>query len=156
MLEVAVPGYRNLDLSHLVLDYNGTIACDGRLIEGVEARLAVLSKNMEVHVLTADTFGTVKAQLAQTDCRLSVIPQGDQAGAKCDYVRKLGAERCVCVGNGRNDSLMLKEAAVGIAVMQAEGAAVAAVVAADVVVTSILDALDLLSNPLRLTATLRS
>lgn len=156
MLQIAIPGYGDLALSHLVLDYNGTIARDGGLIDGVAVRLAVLARDMEVHVLTADTFGTVEAQLAPTDCRLSVIPKGDQAGAKRDYVRELGTEHCVCIGNGRNDSLMLKEAALGIAVVQTEGAAVQALMAADVVASGILDALDLLSQPLRLTATLRS
>lgn len=156
MLEIAIPGYKNLALAHLVLDYNGTIAQDGDLISGVGERLAALSKDLEVHVLTADTFGTVKEQLAQTECRLSVIPKGDQAQAKRAYVRDLGNEHCACVGNGRNDSLMLKESVLGIAVMQAEGAAAEAVMAADVAVSSILDALDLLLQPLRLTATLRS
>jgi soluble P-type ATPase len=50
---------------------------------------------------------------------------------------------------------MLKEAALGIGVIQAEGAAVEAILAADLVTTSVLDALDLLIHPLRLTATLR-
>lgn len=156
MLEIAIPGYKTLTLAHLVLDYNGTIACDGNLISGVGKSLGALSKDIDVHVVTADTFGSVKEQLAHTNCHLSVIPKGDQAQAKRSYVRELGVEQCVCVGNGRNDSLMLKEAALGIAVMQAEGGAVEAVMAADVVVTSILDALDLLLHPLRLTATLRS
>jgi len=156
MLEIAIPGYKSLALAHLVLDYNGTIAQDGDLISGVGERLAAVSKDIEVHVLTADTFGTVKQQLKHTNCRLSVIPKGDQAEAKRAYVRQLGVEHCACVGNGRNDSLMLKEAALGIAVLQAEGAAAEAVIAADVVVSSILDALDLLLHPLRLTATLRS
>jgi len=60
------------------------------------------------------------------------------------------------MGNGRNDRLMLQEAALGIAVIQTDGAAKEAVLAADVVVTGILDALALLLYPLRLTATLRS
>jgi soluble P-type ATPase len=51
---------------------------------------------------------------------------------------------------------MLKEAILGIAVIQEEGAAVESLVAADIVTRSILDALDLLLRPLRLTATLRS
>ena len=60
------------------------------------------------------------------------------------------------MGNGRNDALMLKEAALGIAVIQEEGGAVETLLAADIVTHSVLVALDLLLNPLRLTATLRS
>ncbi len=73
-----------------------------------------------------------------------------------EYVDKLGADRSVCIGNGRNDVMMLKKAGLGIAVMQDEGAATSAVLSADVVVTDILFALDLISNEMRLTATLRS
>jgi soluble P-type ATPase len=51
---------------------------------------------------------------------------------------------------------MLKEAALGIAVILEEGAAAQTLVSANVVCASIVSALDLLRNPLRLTATLRS
>ena len=64
--------------------------------------------------------------------------------------------RPVCIGNGRNDRLMLKSAALGLAVVLAEGIAGETIPAADVISRSINDALDLLLNPLRLTATLRS
>jgi soluble P-type ATPase len=50
---------------------------------------------------------------------------------------------------------MIEAAALGIAVVQAEGAAVETLLAADVAVASVLDALDLLAAPLRLAATLR-
>ena len=59
------------------------------------------------------------------------------------------------MGNGRNDRLMLKEAALGVAVMLAEGVFTETLTAADVVCRDILDALNLLTNPLRLVATLR-
>ncbi len=35
MLEIDIPGKSTLKLSHLVLDYNGTVACDGHLLPGV-------------------------------------------------------------------------------------------------------------------------
>jgi soluble P-type ATPase len=62
----------------------------------------------------------------------------------------------VCIGNGRNDRLMLAESALGIAVVLGEGAAAVTLAAADVVCTDILAALALLTHPLRLVATLRS
>jgi len=157
MLEIQIPGREQpLRLFHLVLDYNGTIARDGLLISGVRDRLEKLSANLEIHILTADTFGSVREALSRTPCRLSVIPREEQAQAKLRYVEQLGADKSACMGNGRNDRLMLGEAALGIAVMQTEGAAREAILAADVMVFDILDALDLLLHPLRLTATLRS
>ena len=156
MLTVTVPGWKTLQLAHLVLDYNGTIALDGRLIDGVKPRLTALTASLTVHILTADTFGSVREALAGLPCQLAVIPPDQQAEAKLDYVVELGPETCACIGNGRNDRLMLKEAALGIALVQAEGAAAEALLAADVVSGSILEAFDLLCRPLRLTATLRS
>jgi soluble P-type ATPase len=61
----------------------------------------------------------------------------------------------VAIGNGRNDTLMLQQAALGIAVMQTGGAATTALLAGDVVTPGIVDALDLLIHPDRLKATLR-
>lgn len=156
MIEIEVPGYGSLRIAHLVLDYNGTIACDGSLIAGVEQRLKELSEAVDIHVLTADTFGSVERELAQTPCKVSVIPRQNQAEAKAGYLEELGPELSVAIGNGRNDRIMLKNAALGIATVQAEGASLAAVLAADIACPDIISALDLLLNPLRLTATLRS
>lgn len=155
MINMDIPGGEPLALKFLVLDYNGTIACDGRLIAGVRDALSDLSQSVSVHVLTADTFGTVQEELKGIPCETVVIAKENQARAKADYIRQLGAKHCVCVGNGRNDAQMLREAALGIAVIQAEGASVEAILAADVVAQNISDALDLLRHPLRLIATLR-
>jgi soluble P-type ATPase len=139
----------------MVLDYNGTIACDGDLIAGVKENLVTLADKLRIHILTADTFGNVRRGLKGIKCELSILAPEAQDIGKLEYVKRLGAENTVCVGNGRNDQLMLKEAALGIAVILEEGAAAATLSAADVVCTNILSALELLDNPLRLIATLR-
>ena len=156
MLTFDIPGYKVLRLAHLVMDYNGTLAVDGKLVDGVAIRLETLAKDLHIHVITADTFGLVQSQLAALPCQVSVLGKENQAEAKLRYVQELGLEQTVCIGNGRNDRLMLKAAALGLAVVLAEGIAGETIQAADVVSRSINDALDLLLNPLRLTATLRS
>ncbi len=156
MIEISIPGYKKLQLKHLVMDYNGTLACDGHLIDGVKEALEDLADTIEIHVLTADTFGKVQAGLKGVDCKLSILPEDNQDVGKLEYIKRLNSEFTVCIGNGRNDSVMLKEAALGIAVILEEGAALETLIAADVVCTSIVSALELLANPLRLTATLRS
>jgi soluble P-type ATPase len=156
MLEVSIPGHEDLRLQHLVLDYNGTLACDGELLPGVAEALTVLAKDLEIHVLTADTFGKAQARLKGLPCQLLVLPTNRQDVGKLIHVRNLGAAEAVCVGNGRNDRLMLKEAALGIALIQQEGGALETILEADVVCPNILSALQLLTNPLRLVATLRS
>ncbi len=156
MLEIDIPSYRALRLQHLVLDYNGTLACDGALLDGVRDRLQILAGTLHIHILTADTFGKARDQLVGVACDLFILPAEDQARRKLEYVQRLGPEMTVCVGNGRNDRLMLQEAGLGIAVVQTEGAAVPTVLAADVLAPGILAALDLLTHPRRLVATLRS
>jgi soluble P-type ATPase len=156
MIQVDVPGYRSLKLSHLVMDYNGTLAVDGRLEDGVREALVALSTDLEIHVITADTFGLAAEQLQESPVQLTVLPPGNQDVAKRDFVNQLGCAGTVAVGNGRNDRLMLKAAELGIAVVLREGAAVETLTAADVVCSGIVPALELLLHPLRLTATLRS
>ena len=157
MLEVAIPGRDALRLRHLVLDVNGTLAVDGHLQAGVAERLAELQQHLTLHLLTADTHGgqdRIDQALGVTAVRLRHdLPGGVQ---KADHVRSLGPASVVAVGNGANDALMLRAAALGIAVVEREGAAMAALQAADVVVTSAIDALDLLLFPRRLVATLRA
>jgi soluble P-type ATPase len=156
MIEIDVPGYKTLQLSHLVLDHNGTLAVDGALLPGVGDCLRDLAADLRVHVLTADTFGRAQEELDGLPLSLTVMPEKNQDTGKLAFVRELGAWRCVCIGNGRNDRMMLSAAALGIAVILGEGAAFETIAAADVVAVDIVSALSLLRHPLRLTATLRS
>jgi soluble P-type ATPase len=153
---ISIPDYGELDLKHLVMDYNGTLAVDGILIDGVSEALTNLSAFISLHVLTADTFGKAKAGLNGIDCTLSILADQDQQAGKLAYVQSLGIENTVSIGNGRNDQRMLKASALGIAVILEEGASAQTLQAADIVCTSIVSALNLLSNPLRVVATLRS
>jgi len=155
-MELAIPGFGTLALEHLVLDYNGTLAVDGRLLPGVKMRLERLAHSIGIHVVTADTFGKARSGLRGVNCRLEILRGAGEDRAKAAYVRRLGPSRVACIGNGRNDRLMLRLAAVGIAVLQAEGASAEALAAADLVVPDATDALDLFLHPRRLLASLRS
>ncbi len=156
MLTIDIPGYACLNLENLVLDYNGTLAQDGILLPGVADALNALAEQLKIHVITADTFGSSSQQLEGLPCQRIVIPTESQDLDKLKYVLALGPETVVAVGNGRNDWLMLKEAALGIAVIQQEGAARMTLDAATVVSTDIVAALSLFLKPQRLVATLRN
>ena len=157
MLNISIPGFDDISLAHLVMDFNGTMACDGTLLDGVLRELILsLSKHMQVHVLTADTFGSAEDQLKGLPILLSVLPKENQNKAKLAYVEKLGLESCVSIGNGKNDALMLEKSKIGVALIQEEGAAVTAINSADVVCKDIHSALNLFVKPGRIIATLRS
>ena len=155
MQTIEIPNFGRLNINYIVCDYNGTLAVGGKLLPGVAIAFNSL-QNIEVHVVTADTFGVASQQLANINCRLTIAPIENQAIWKRDYIRSLGADSVVAIGNGRNDRLMLEESALGIALIQQEGAAVEAIRYADVVCTDITDALAYFTNTKRLVATLRS
>lgn len=155
MLSIDIPGGPQLQLHHLILDYNGTLACDGQLLSDIIEPLHQLANSLMIHVITADTHGSAAAQLAALPCRLEVIGQGDQVQAKQQFVQQLGAEHSVAIGNGYNDQRLLKDAALGIALIQQEGVAMVSLLNADIVCTQCRDALELLLKPSRLIATLR-
>lgn len=110
MIEIDIPDFDRLSLAHLVLDYNGTLAFDGRLLSGVADLLERLAKDLRIHIITADTFGSVKQVFAGTGFTVHVLSPGNEAEGKAEYVRQLGSMSSVCIGNGRNDRLMLGEA----------------------------------------------
>lgn len=152
MVDIPVPGGEDLRLEHLVMDVNGTLSDRGRLIDGVEDRVSRLANDLAVHVLSADTFGTA-AELADG---LGAAFRRVHTGAdKRAYVERLGAARCVAIGNGANDAPMFRAAALSIAVLGPEGAHSTAIAAATLTCRSIAEALDLLLTPAALTATLR-
>lgn len=155
MIELDIPGRGLIRLQHLVSDVNGTLAVDGRLMEGVVSHFTGLADRLELHLLTADTHGRQESVDQQLGLKATLVPSQEGGRAKADYVQQLGAETVVALGQGANDAAMLKAAAIGIAVLSPEGTSAEALAAADVLVPDILSALALLERPLRLVATLR-
>jgi P-type E1-E2 ATPase len=140
------------ELRYVLLDVNGTLSDRGELLTGVGERLGRLSKRLELRLVSGDTFGTLDAIAAQLGLEATRVADGQ---GKLQLVEELGARHCVVVGNGSNDAAALRAAALGIAVHGREGTSTLAVQSADVVCSSIYDALDLLDDERALIATLR-
>ena len=155
MLTISIPGRGEMTLRHLLLDYNGTIAEDGALAEGVAERLEALSRHLVIHVVTADTRGTAAAACTGLPVEVLTYPTDGVGAIKGEVAKRLG-EGVVCVGNGFNDLLMAEACALSVCVIGREGCCGALLGKSDVVVTSIADGLDLLLKPDRLRATLRT
>ena len=155
MIRIEIPGRETLTIEHVVLDYNGTIAVDGLVLEELKPRLQALLKEVTVTVLTADTYGTVRAQCEPLGLRVETFPREGASACKAEIVGKLQGGR-VCFGNGYNDMAMFDLAELSVAIMEGEGVCGALLAHADVVVRSAADALDLLLKPDRLRATLRT
>ena len=155
MIEISIPGRENLTLSHLVLDYNGTIAEDGEIIPSIRPRLEKLSKDLSIYVITADTHGTAAQKCEGLPLQILTFPTTEVGAIKAAQTRKLTGG-VATIGNGFNDIQMSDAADLSICVIGREGCCGALLAHCDIVVTSIEDALDLLLNPGRIRATLRT
>jgi len=154
-LRISIPDRGELELKAAVFDYNGTLADGGRLVEGVQDRLIMLSRTLDIYVITADTFGTVRQTLAGLPVQVVVLDVEPGGPAKEKFVHSLGASVVAAFGNGANDALMLKAAGLGVVVLGDEGAAAETLLNADIAVSTITRGIDLLLDPRRLVATLR-
>ena len=155
MININIPGWGDMEIENIVLDLNGTIATDGIIPSEEKEKINSLSDGVKIYILTADTQGTASEESLEVKVELLKVSEEDSAEVKLRVMESLDPMRTVAIGNGNNDRLILKEAALGIAVLGDEGLSVSAIKNADIVVKNISDALDLFLKPKRLIATLR-
>jgi soluble P-type ATPase len=155
MISIAIRGWGNMQIENIVLDLNGTIATDGNILSGVREKINCLSDKTTIYILTADTHGTASEEASDMGVELLKVSEKDSTEVKLRVLESLDPTKTVAIGNGNNDHLILKEAALGIAVLGDEGMSVLAMTDADIVVKNISEALDLFLKPKRLIATLR-
>ena len=154
-MRIDIPGWANIDIENIVVDLNGTVATDGKVPMEVKEKINSLSGQAKIYVLTVDTQGTADREISGMNAELIKIREEDSKQGKLEFLKTLNLEVTVAIGNGSNDQLVLKEAALGIAVLGDEGVSGSAVKNADIIVKNIQNALDLLLKPKRLIATLR-
>jgi P-type E1-E2 ATPase len=155
MISVSVPGWGDLDIEYLVVDYNGTCAFDGKIKENVKEILDKVSRYIKVFIITSDTYGNIDTEGNTIGFSIIKVGKEGSGAEKAKIIKELGPEKIVAIGNGSNDVLMLKEAALGIGVIGEEGCSKEILKEADFVVKNITDALSMLLHPERIVATLR-
>lgn len=153
---VNISGFGDLTIKNIVFDFNGTVARNGELISGVLDELKFLAEEFDVYVITADTFGTVKECLRDTDIKLRILTESNGTNEKKEFVKSLGSSNTIAVGNGMNDLGMLEESRIGICVIGYEGAATKALLKSDIAVVHVMDAINLIKKPKAMKATLRT
>ena len=154
-MELNIQNFGKINIKYLVFDYNGTLAVDGNLIKDIDKYLVKFSKEFEIYVITSDTNGSAAKNLKNLPVKLKVLDSNNHTKEKEDFIKSLDSSKVIAIGNGNNDSFMLKEAKIGVCVIQEEGASAKALINSDIVLKNIYDFFDLLSNPKRLIATLR-
>ena len=158
---VDIPGLSKRKILSLISDYTGTLSLDGKLTAGVREALSDLSKKLDLHILTADTFGTAAQELTGLPVKMHRLkgPGGDHDLQKRRFLNTFDARCVVAFGNGNNDRLLLKAVkeagGLAIAVENGEGCATDSIQSANVYISGALSALNLLLRTDRLKATLR-
>ena len=155
MIEMSIPGQGIYKIEYLVCDVNGTIAVDGILLPGISSLLKKIQDRLKIFLITANTHSKQTIIDSELGIQSKIIERGDEDQQKKDFVQNLGSEKVIAIGQGANDALMLKEAAIGICVFSEEGTAIESLLSADIVVNDGFAALKLIQNPIRLVATLR-
>jgi hypothetical protein len=155
MIDIRIPGFGQVALEHLVLDFNGTLACDGVLSDGVRALLVRLSRDLEI-------TSSRRTPTAMRPPHARACPAGWSSCPKGPG--RFEAGLCADAGHG-TDGLHRQRpkrpahgprAAIGVCVIGEEGASAGTAAAAHVVCRSAGEALSLLIHTRRLVATLRS
>ena len=155
-----IPGFGKVQINSILSDYTGTLAFSGKLVTGVRDRLLRLAELVDIHVVTADSFGTAARELKGLPIVCRRLKRGNEDVQKRLYAVGLNPRYVASFGNGNNDRLHLKvvkdAGGLAIAVENGEGCVLDAILAANLFVVGAVNALDLLLEPTRLKATLRS
>jgi len=153
-MKIDIPGWGSLDVENIVIDLDGTLATDGKIPPEVKEKIGALSPLVKIYILTANAQGPAHEEISGMKVEMIKVSNEDSNRGKFDFLKALNLETTVAVGNGSNDQLILKEAALGIAVLGDEGLSVSAMKIADIVVKNVQSALDLFLKPKRLITTL--
>ncbi len=149
-IEIDIPGWGNMEVQNIVIDLDGTLATDGKIAPEVKEKIGALSKLAKIYILTANPQGPADEEISGMKAELIKVSNEDSKQGKFDFLKTLDLEMTAAIGNGSNDQLILKEAALGIAVLGDEGLSASAIKSADIVVKNIQSALDLFLKPRRL------
>jgi soluble P-type ATPase len=155
MIRLDVPGRGTCEFENIVLDLNGTLSVDGKIHPKARDKINLLARRAKIYVLTADTRGRADQTLGKLNVEIILLSGDNTCQEKVEFVRAIGSNRTVAIGNGYNDHLMVKEAALGLCIIGREGVFAETVKNADVIFPDVVDALDFLLRPLRSKATLR-
>ena len=152
-MEFQIPGTGNIKIETIILDLNGTVTVNGRIVRGLRKRLQKLKKQgIRVIILSGDTRGN--ASKVADKLGIELIKTATQDEKKKEAL-KLDPSTCAAVGNGLIDAKYFESVRLGIVTMQSEGVHVQTLRAADIVVPSVINAVDLFIHEKRLIATLR-
>ena len=154
MISIQRPGMESLDIHFVLIDFEGTLAMDGRVHPKAKDKVNLLSKRATIYILTKSNREKVEETLRKMKAEILYVAEGDSSQQKLNVLQRLGPHQTAVIGNGLDDGQIMEQAGLGMCVIGKEGSSAEAMAKADLVVTHVLDALDFLLKPLRQRATL--
>jgi len=154
MISIQRPGMENLDIHFVLIDFEGTLAMDGRVHPKAKDKVNLLSKRATLYILTKSNREKVEETLRKMKVEILYVTEGDSSQQKLKVLQRLGPHQTAVIGNGLDDVRIMEQAGLGMCVIGKEGSSAEALAKADLVVTHVLDALDFLLKPMRQRATL--
>lgn len=152
-MEYDIPGQGQLKIKTIILDLNGTLSVAGTVPDGVKRRLQLLKdRGLKVVFFTGNTRNDADDLAATLGIEWKLAKNAED---KRNLALQLDPESCASIGNGRIDLELMKVVKLRIVTLQAEGVHIQTMLASDIVVPTINDALDLFLDKQRLIATLR-
>jgi soluble P-type ATPase len=152
-MQTSLPRIDNVELNTLILDLNGTISVNGKLIDGVREKLTKLKEiGFSIYVFSGDVRGTARDLCISIGIELKICKSHTE---KEEDILALSPDSTVAIGNGRIDIGMFRHAKLSIATLQAEGIHPAILPHVDILMTNINEAFDLLLDQETLDATLK-
>jgi soluble P-type ATPase len=154
MISIQRPGMESLDIHFVLIDFEGTLAMDGRVHPKAKDKVNLLSKRATIYILTKSNREKVEETLKKMKVEILYLTEGDSSQQKLNVLQRLGSHQTAVIGNGLDDVRIMEQAGLGMCVIGKEGSSAEAMAKADLVVNNVLDALDFLLKPLRQRATL--
>jgi len=158
MKKINIPNYGEILIKNIIFDINGTIQFQGKISDEIVKKFQEIKEIYNIYLISADTRGNLIQLAEKLGVKFIKINPKEisEAEAKNNELEKLGKRETIAIGNGNNDSLMLKNALFGILLIGREGATTKSLLNSDVIFTDTLDILDFLKDEKAIIGTLRS
>ncbi|MFO7795861.1 MAG: HAD family hydrolase [Promethearchaeati archaeon] len=158
MKKINIPHYGEILIKNIIFDINGTIQFQGKISDEIVKKFQEIKEIYNLYLISADTRGNLKELAEKLGVKYIKINPTDvsEAEAKNQELEKLGKNETIAIGNGNNDSLMLKNALFGILLIGREGATTKSLLNSDVIFTDPMDIIDFLKDEKAIIGTLRS
>ncbi|MBD3215139.1 MAG: hypothetical protein GF311_21210 [Candidatus Lokiarchaeota archaeon] len=157
MKKLYIPNFGEILIRNILFDVNGTVQFFGNISEDLNERFQKLKEIYNIFLVSADTRGNLEEIANRLQVKFIKITPKDisESQAKNYQLDKLGKNETIAIGNGNNDSLMLKNSIIGILIIGSEGATIESLLNSDLVFTNPIDVLDFLMDDDAIIGTLR-